>query len=94
MTNDEAREVAFLRVQALDLAAGAEPPSPAHWKECWNACLAHLRATGQLCTAEERAVLKAAEHWRQLNTTVNEARLAHYVDAMLARRAKGVSDGG
>ena len=53
MTNDEAREAAQRKYARL---AGRKTLADSY-NQGWNDAIAHLRATGQLCTAEDRHAL-------------------------------------
>lgn len=90
--NDEARE-AFLERMGYDYL-GDEAAT-----EAWNACMAHLRATGQLCTTEERRILQAMAR-AEIDKVWSRERFARVggdeevCRLELARRAKGGPDVG
>lgn len=57
MTNDEAREAALKSYYLGYAPATDQKREVAAYRAAWDACLAHLRATGQLCTVEDRNLI-------------------------------------
>lgn len=78
MTNNDAREAA---VERHTPAETCHLLSRDLVRAGWDDCVSHLRATGQLCTAEEQAVLDA---WKALRP--------HELDRLARDEGIGVCD--
>jgi hypothetical protein len=105
-TNDEAREAAskafrtWMAALPQQLRTTADGPMHAGYLQGYRDALRDLRATGQLCTAEERSILDGClEYKRSLDRDLWSRsvdvcqkfvhRCVVYAEAELARRAKG-----